>query len=354
MMRNLISAALTTAALTTAAFTLFPAPALADDAPPDHGRIAERAVEAHILPRYAAFAEASEALLEASQSCDVATLRQSYHASFDAWMGVQHIAIGPVEAEMRRFAIAFWPDTKGFTRKALGPLIAAEDPVIDDPVAFAKLSVAARGLLALERLLFDEKGPRPLAPGYRCRLAQAIARDLETSAAALLAGWRGEAGFQRTLLTPGPENALYPAPEDVTRALFTSLDGGLQALIDLRLGRPLGSFETPRPKRAEAWRSRRSLRNVAQSLEALQALYAQAFAPALSDDERARIDAAFARTRDMIDRGPTPLSSAVASPQTRFQIEAIQSQLAALQRRLRGTLAPALGVSLGFNALDGD
>lgn len=340
--------------LIAAVLALGPSTALADDQGPDHALIAERAVSAHILPAYAAFAQATEALPAAAEACDADRLRSAYHASFDAWMGAQHIAFGPVEAEMRRFAIAFWPDTKGFARRAIERLIATEDPAIDDPVAFAKLSVAARGLLALEWLLFDETGPRALSEGYPCRFAQAVARDLRASAAVLLEGWRGEAGFARLLRAPGPSNPLYPGLEDATRDVLTSLDGGLQALIDLRLGRPLGSLERPRPRRAEAWRSERSLRNIALSLRALQALYADAFAAELPAEEDARIRAGFARALEMIDRAPRPMTEAVAAPQTRFQIEAIQSRLAELQRRLRGALGPALGVSLGFNALDGD
>lgn len=321
---------------------------------PDHAGIAARAVAAHILPAYQSFADAAEGLSAPAEACAAEDLRTAYHVGFDAWMEAQHIAFGPVEGDMRRFAIAFWPDTKGFTRKALKRLTANEDEVVDDPDAFAKVSVAARGLLALEWTLFDEDGARRLATDYQCRLIQAIARDLNASALGLLGEWRGETGFARTFLAPGPANPLYPEPQDVTRDLFTSLDAGLQALVDLRLGRPLGSFERPRPKRAEAWRSGRALRNIEISLGALREFYTEAFAPEVPAIERAAISAAFERSLTLVRRAPTPITDAVAAPQTRFQIEAIQSQLLDLQRRLRESLAPALGVTLGFNSLDGD
>lgn len=317
--------------------------------------LAEIAVAQHILPAYDAFAAAAEALGAPARACDAEGLRAAYHAAFDAWMGAQHIALGPVEAESRRFSIAFWPDSKGFVSKALDRLIDAEDPVVDDPEAFARVSVAAHGLTALERLLYDENGERSFGEGYRCRFAQAVAADLARTAHAIRDGWTGEDGFATVLTSAGaPGNALYLTPEDAARDLFKSLDGGLQGLVDLRLGRPLGMFDRPRPRRAEAWRSTRSMRNVRLSLAALETYYRDVFAVALTEAERAKIDASFARARRLAERAPDAMHEAVAVPAQRLKVEALQTQLRLLQEMLRKTLAPALGVTIGFNSLDGD
>ena len=58
------------------------------------------------------------------------------------------------------------------------------------------------------------------------------------------------------------DDPAYFAPEESSKALYSALTDALQADIDLRLGRPMGTFEQPQPRRAEAWRSGRSLRNV--------------------------------------------------------------------------------------------
>ena len=125
----------------------------------------------------------------------------------------QHIGFGPIERDNRRYAIAFWPDTKGFARKALDRLTAKQDPVVDDPDAFEKISVAGRGLLALERLLYNQDGAIALEEGYPCRLAQAIATDLAHNSANVLSEWQAA-----------------DAPAASPRDLFVSLDAGLQAL----------------------------------------------------------------------------------------------------------------------------
>lgn len=327
-------------------------------AEPDHEAIVEAAVVQHIIPAYERFAATADALPDAAQDCDAAALRGAYHQAFDAWMGAQHIAFGPVETEQLRFAIAFWPDTKGFARKALERLIKAEDPVVDDPEGFAKISVAARGLLALERLLYNNDGETGFSGdngSYKCRIAQAIAQDLAASGAKVLAGWRDEQGVAQFLTTAGDvSNALYPQAPDATRDLFTSLDGGLQALVDLRLGRPLGSFAKPRPRRAEAWRSGRSLRNIQVSLDALRRYYNVAFLGAVPTAQRDTIKSAFDKAVSLAQEAPSPLHEAVSSPGTRIAVEALQTQIRAVHGLLRQHLAPEIGSTLTFNALDGD
>ena len=306
-------------------------------AAPEAEALAAAAVAAHVLPAYQRLNDATEALSNIAPSCDAETLRPAYHGLYDAWMGAQHIGFGPIERDNRRYAIAFWPDTKGFAKKALDRLTAKQDPVVDDPDAFEKISVAGRGLLALERLLYNQDGAIALEEGYPCRLAQAIASDLAQNSANVLSEWRAA-----------------DAPAASPRDLFVSLDAGLQALTDLRLGRPLGSFSKPRPRRAEAWRSGRSLRNIQLSLTALWALHEAAFAPLLAEPEQARIAAGFDKAAQLAERASAPLHEAVATPAKRIAVEALQTQTRALQAMAREIIAPAIGVAVTFNSLDGD
>ncbi|MCB1403259.1 MAG: signal peptidase, partial [Rhodobacteraceae bacterium] len=67
--------------------------------------------------------------------------------------------IGP--SETGALSIAFWPDDRGFTARTLAGLIAAEDPIAGDPAGYGEVSIAARGLFALEMLLYD-----PAFDGY--------------------------------------------------------------------------------------------------------------------------------------------------------------------------------------------
>jgi uncharacterized protein len=57
------------------------------------------AVTDHILPGYANFTESAAALaMMAETTCAPDQLRPAWNAAFDAWLGIAHIRMGPVEA----------------------------------------------------------------------------------------------------------------------------------------------------------------------------------------------------------------------------------------------------------------
>ncbi len=110
-------------------------------------------VRDHILPGYAAFATSAAALNDlAAQTCDVSAVQPAWHAAYDPWMTVQHVRFGPVETDGRGLSILFWPDPKALGTKAQMALLIG-DPATLTLDAFAEQPVAARGLVALERLL---------------------------------------------------------------------------------------------------------------------------------------------------------------------------------------------------------
>ena len=316
----------------------------------------EAVLDGHILPGFGAFAEAAILLdtvasagCAADQPTDHTALHAAYHASFDAWLQISHLRFGPTETEDRAFAIAFWPDTKGFSPKALGGLIAAQDPIVQDPDAFSESSIAGRGLYALDYLLFDDVMRDQGTAAYRCALLQAITQDMARNAQAMSTDW--QARYAAALTHPS-ETGVYAREEDVVRTLFTALSTGLQFTSETRLGRPLGTFDRPRPRRAEAWRSDRALRNVVLSLGALETL-----ATTLAKDApeiAAALAADFARAQDRLSDLDDPNFAQVSDPAQRLKVEIAQQAIDQIRTRVTTELGPALGVAAGFNALDGD
>lgn len=326
----------------------------------DHATIAERALHQAILPGYERLVEATEALeAEATAACSgagpiAAPVEAAYHRAFEAWIGVEHFHFGPAEEDNARFALAFWPDTKGATPRTIEAMVAAEDPAVDHPAAFAEISVAARGLFALDYLMFDAEAEPVEAGSYRCRLLVAISRDMAETAARMLARWRDP--WAGMLTSAGAaENPVYFAPEEASAALYSALTEALQADADLRLGRPLGTFERPQPRRAEAWRSGRSLTNVERSLTALRAYTATVFGPALPTRDAEAVDESFAAAFGAVERvRGEPIEVAVATPQGRVRVEALQSAIRRLQTEIAEHVGPRIGVTSGFNSMDGD
>lgn len=297
-------------------------------------------VQDHVIAGYADLSAATDRLSEAGCGAE---LLPAYHAAFDAWIRVSHLRFGPSEAEDRAFSLAFWPDPRGAAPKVLRRLIAARDPVVEDTAGFAEVSVAGRGFYALEFLLFDAGFADP-AEGYRCALIGAITRDMAANARAIHDGWAG--GYGALLTTPG--NDSYRDATEAARQVFTALSTGLEFTSGMRLGRPMGTFDRPRPKRAEARRAGRSLRHVVLSLDATRAL-----ARHLSGGDR-EIDRAFVIALDQAGRLEDPVFAGVADPQGRFRIEVLQQKVDEIRTLLAQRLGPQLGVGAGFNALDGD
>lgn len=325
------------------ALTMLATPVLADVDP----RI-DDILDGHILPRMQELAEATAALDAAAQADCAAhdPLKAAYHNAMDAWMGVSHLRFGPAETDARAFALAFWPDTKGFTPKALGGLISKEDPVVSDPSEFATVSVAGRGLYAMEFLLFDDRISAMGSDAYRCLLIQSVAADSARTAAEMNKDWA--TSYAALMRNPGD---VYQSETEVLQELYKALLTGIEINANMRLGRPMGSFTKPRPKRAENWRSGRSLHNVTVSLTALQDLGARL---ADGQDVAAPLAKAFGAAITRANKLDDPVFASVATPAGRFQVEVLQQNVLEVKTVAEQDLGPALGVSAGFNSLDGD
>ncbi|MFU1477883.1 imelysin family protein [Roseovarius sp. C7] len=315
----------------------------------------DRVVKEHILPGYHALRESTADLAETAEAdCapDSKALRTAYGRAFDAWLRVSHLRFGPSETEGRAFSLAFWPDPRGKTSKALARLIAEQDPVAESAESYAEVLIAARGFYALEFLLYDPAYGAGLPEGqaaYRCQLIRAMTADMAATAEAILRDW--QEGYGAALSRPGTTD-IYRSEEEAAQQVLTALDGGLEFTAAMRLGRPMGDIDRPRPNRAEARRSGRSLRHVKLSLDAMReltALLAQG-APGVAE----ALDRDFARALERVETLDDPVLAGVATPQGRLHLEVLQQSVETIRDRLAQELGPQLGIAAGFNALDGD
>lgn len=296
----------------------------------------DAAVNEHILPRLDALVSATSDLVAAD--CDAGA---AWGDTVEKWVAVSHLRFGPSEENNRAFALAFWPDPRASTPKALHAMLA------QDAFDVSGASIAGRGFYAMEFLLFDEAFYEYAGT---CDLIAALALDIDATAQAIQAGWQDS--YADLIQTTG--NDVYRTETESLQELYKSIGAGLEFTIDQRLGRPLGTFERPRPTRAEMRRSGRALDNIAVSLESLTEL-----AHILADDAidaqiaelNARAQTQIARLADL--EGGADLSL-VDRPADRFKVEALHQNLTDLHNVLTQELGPQLGVVEGFNSLDGD
>jgi predicted lipoprotein len=262
----------------------------------------------------------------------------------DAWMAAQHIRFGPAMRGDRHVRIQYWPDKHNQLTRHLARLTAAADPAVLEPERFAGVSVAIQGLPAMERLLFGDEGR---LDGYACKYLTAIAGNLEGIAASLVEDWQA-----------------YPVGPETADGLVDSLMTQLQVIAELKLERVVEDRPgKARPRRAESWRSARSARNIRINLKAIADLYsggqgADLRSAVAAVDEGAgtleALDDAFAVAARMAGRLGDGLEPATGDGQERRIADFLVIHIHAMREQVAQTVAPALGVTLGFNALDGD
>ena len=187
--------------------------------------------------------------------------------------------------------------------------------------------------------------PAQALPADSCPLIHATADDMARTAATLEVGW-GSFGDLR--LSPGqPGSTACLTEAEARQAIFTQLATGLEALADTRLGRPLGTFDKPRPKLAEAGAVGRSLRNVTLSLQARRDL-ALRLRP-----ENTPTFAAFDRALSLANGLKDLILARIAYPQDHLKVETRQQAVRAIRETAVAEMAPALGVTLGFTSVAG-
>lgn len=323
-----------------AAFVVGATPAWAD---------VQDAVEHHALPAIDAFHTAATDLFEASiRDCLAEAMVGPYNAAFDAWMGMSHLQAGPVETGGRGLAIAFWPDKRGMVQRTVTQMVADQDPIVTNPDAFGDVSIAGRGLFALEYLLFDPELSVYQAGDYTCAVVRAISADMVAMADQIQAEWTQDYG--PALVNAGAEgNTRFLTPIEAQRAIYTSILTGLEFTADQRIGRPLGTFDTPRPTRAEAWRSARSLRNVELSLLALYDLASE-----FADGPTPTMDDAFERAMTAVQKFNDPVFARVAEPQGWFEADVMRQSIKLVEQAIAAEIGDPLGIAAGFNSSDGD
>ena len=337
-------------------------------APADYARVNAALVETHALPRYErlgtatdAFAGAVEAFCTRESGADQERLRAAFHDAMDAWMGVQHLRFGPVDARMRGFRFYFWPQARNKVGEAVAELVAAGKDGAALAARIGRTNVAVQGLLAAEVLVYDDRYLDADARG--CGLLVAVTANMRAMAAGILSEWReGDDAFARLMTEPGPDNPHFQDHAAATLAFFQGLHDSLQLIYDINLKPVIGdSAQSVRPVLAESRLSGRSRRNIVATLEALQSLYLGEGSAglgeitAVADPKLDRLmRKAFRLTLATAQSIEGPVEQAATDAARRPQVQKLAKQVQALKQIVRDRLAPALGLAVGFNALDGD
>jgi hypothetical protein len=281
-----------------------------------------------------------------------AGLRGAYLKAADAWSAIEFLHFGPAGVDFRFERISYWPERKNATGKAMKILLAGKGDEGLTPDKFAHGSAAGQGLPALERLLFDEDAEKLLlaqdeSGDRRRRVGLAIARNIEIIAGHILAGWRD-----------GPDSVVKklddPAyAQEATARIATDLLGLFQLIRDVKIEAPLGkTIESAKPRLAEGWRSNRSIRAIAINLATVRDAANIIFANDTGEISSPIVLKSAVKIADSLSS--ENLSALVASPKQRSDAVLLLDAATSARDVCKLEIPNALGITVGFNSLDGD
>jgi len=288
-------------------------------------------------------------------------VRQAFGDTALAWAGVEFLRFGPLVQGNRYERLAFWPDTRGVMPRQVRALLGSADPAALAPGALASRSVAMQGLPALEYVLYDEPGLLDAPAGgdraYACGYATAVAANVAAVSAELRQAWDAQGDYGRQFTAPAPGNDLYRSQQEVAAEAVKALSTGLQFARDVKLAPVLGdSPQAARPKRAAFWRSGMALPMLAASVQGMRAFYG-AGGYRYPDDLAwigPAVDGELGRAAAVLQEIPMPVAQAAADAATWQRLALASLILKNAKDVVDQNFAPALGVVIGFNALDGD
>jgi predicted lipoprotein len=324
-----------------------------------------------MTPHYAQWREASVAFATDSENfcagkTTLAGIRQSWQQTMLAWSAVQALPVGPINDNSYSMQVGYWPDPKNLVAFQVEARLknAAPPPL-------AESSAALRSLTAAEYILFDsghdlaQDGTRQ----YYCPLLTAIGAYQTTFSGKIEKEWQGFS----TQITTFPSTRFASEQEALTeflRVQVATLDSlGKRFQEPLKSGRvQIYQLEHWRSGQTEAnlyaavtthatlWKNGWRILATEKNIDATKSNNTTNNTGAIAGVDTIKdIDQSYAGLLSNIS--PTalePLSVSITTAEGVAWVRNRQSELRTLDKLYGGSLAPALGVQIGFNANDGD
>ena len=304
---------------------------------------------------------AMTALCAAPSAEAVEIADQQFALVVAAYGRIEFLRLGPVMEDNRADRMLFWPDRRSIGLKQVQAILTEEDPLATDPTSLESKSVAVQGLGALEYVLFGT-GAESLSTAdgaFRCAYGQAIAANIAAMAQDLVIGWYLPGGIADHLQDPQPANTDYRTGTETMEELVGLVSHGLEALRDKHL-KPFMASETAaaKPKLAVFWRSDLTMTFVRANIEGMAELIEQSGVAHEVDPQYQglanTIDFEFRNATRALDLITLPVAEAVEDDKQAAALGYLVLVTGSLQSIIGEQLSAALGLSVGFSALDGD
>lgn len=335
-----------------------------------------RSIDNVIRPAFSDFAEVTtnyqgllDNLCRSGEEEALSAARNNFTDLVLAFSRIEPFRFGPMQVDNRMERAFFWPDPRGRGLKQVQKILAVKDETATDPTTLSRKSVALQGLPALEFLLFGTNSAEELETpaGFRCRYAHAISQGLATMAALALSDWQAADGIAFSLQNPMETAPIYRNPVDSMQELVKAARSNLQGLNDLKLTAALRDNPAKaKPKRLPFWRSGLALLALNENMKSVKALISAWDLKILLDQNGAladQIDFEFNQAVSAIDRVEVHLTTSrsgetlvglVKDSDHYRHLAYARLPVNSVITLLSEDLTTSLGLTIGFNALDGD
>lgn len=338
---------------------------------PELGAIVAASIDQHIIPSYAALRDDAEKLAgNVAAWCESgggggperASVDGSFRRTVLSWAAVAFIRFGPARADARQQRLAFFPDPRGVTARQLSATLARRDPALLEAGALAKQSAAIQGLPALE-LLLTQRGPDSTAKidAYGCALATAISANVAILSRELAEEWAGGDGWRARMAGAGPDNPAYKTHEEAAGELVKAVLTGLQIVRDQGFVAIQQAAEKGRTRIGLAFeRSGLARDYLAASVRSCASLITTLrLGDFVKDDPKfgwmsGWIANALRSLEGDIQEMTMTAAAAETRPKGTDRVHRGRFYANGLRQIIGRQVAPAAGLTLGFNELDGD
>ncbi|MEP3045469.1 MAG: imelysin family protein [Roseibium sp.] len=337
----------------------------------DYKAPVERIISDYIRPATADFSAASKKLpAAATDIClepdgqAVASFQSAYSQTIEAFARVHFLRFGPLLDQDRVSRLAFMPDTRGIAMRQIRKVFVDKDASVLSTESLEKKSVAVQGLTALQLIAFDKTGALTLGQAsdtkeFVCGYALAISENVAEIAAGLDQDWTDEAGYSALLLSAGPDNHRFRSEREALETIFNALSTGLIVARDQNLLPVLGSSEKKaKPKRIPFSRSGNGILFLSSELKGLeQALNRMQLKAMVAFEHEWLFDTAgfeFKNAQNMLAQLEAPIRQTFSDNNSYSKLAVLAITLQSLRKLVSPEIAGALGLTGGFNALDGD
>ncbi len=322
-----------------------------------------KAVEKHIIPQYEKFYTNMVIWDTAVENLCANPTMETFDKTkgvfkhvAQGWSGVQALNFGSITYFDSYKKFDLWPDKKSFIKRNLKKTLKNKNNNIQDKIMGGSASPAVMSFNTSERLLF-KMNEVVINDAYACDLLRTQSKYAVQRAGQVLNDWKSTDGYRTIFI--GEDAETVEAHIMSTNELYKASMLGLQLIVDKAIGEPLSiNKKKGRPYFAQYPYSRTSKIAIQGMYNSSRDLVLNIFKSVIitqnGHSKYNRLVRMFDKGQMAIDTLNKDIFILASSKEGREKLAHVQKTISMVKSLSVREINMALGLTLGFNGLDGD